>query len=64
MVEIAAPRSGKGVLIVLGGFLILLLALYASMASTIIVGGILITVVLYLFYTGAVRVDRLLKGGR
>jgi hypothetical protein len=64
MVEIAAPRSGKGVLIVLGAVLILLLALYATMLPTIIVGGILISVVLYLFYTGAVRVDRLLKGGR
>jgi membrane-bound ClpP family serine protease len=64
VVELAAPRSGKGVLIVLGAVLILLLALYATMLPTIIVGALLITLALYLFYTGAVRVDRLLKGVR
>ena len=64
MVELSAPRSGKGVLIVLGAVLILLLALYATMLPTIIVGALLITVVLYLIYTGAVRIDRLLKGVR
>lgn len=51
-------------LIVLGAVLILLLALYATMLPTIIVGALLITLALYLFYTGAVRVDRLLKGVR
>lgn len=64
MVELSAPRTGKGVLIVVGIALVILLALYATMASTILVGAALIFGALYLLHACGVRVDRIIKGGR